>query len=1544
MSGRGCPETLRDDQNLSGDEDAPTLFGPTSSSANGAELFSYKGKDESLARMTSSLANLAAIATSLGPISRSFCDDVEGTKKNENHKPGSSGVVIEKRRHQDDRYELIGQRLVVQPKRKKEVDLAVIPDADQNQRTGNRTARSDQFEQAGVYGVNQQGGAEAAFQNPANYLQRYEESESSGEDELSSHETESEDNSEMSSICDENASTASPSAHVQKNKVREGCLNKCNVLEELAAWSIGEVERFDEPLALQRLGNITAIVPFPELDYNSEAPRLIKPHFHDFPHDELSLSDREVALKDEPERYQLRPVPVLSADDEELKAEAEWIFHHCFNTRTISMQTLLHVQVPPLLMVEGLEPLDMMYPLHQPLGGRRSPSRVQDIFAALKCIRQQQLDIPFIRKYRQELIGVLCDYDLWLIYRWDERWCRLNHAKRSMERVLRETQSYLPTLAEFNYSGRLRKVQEADFQRLREVQTPEELRDIYQHFVLYYSHEVPGLALAFELLVRNAEDLLRQQDRPDLSLPLAQLTSVDPSGACSFSVDEAAYAYVTSPSESRFTKIGDCARLRKTALYGLAHWFGLTAEQFGENLREDTQRHKVVRCPVAPLEEAALYVNDTLKTPEEALRAARYIVAREIAHDPIVRRVVRKAFFEQAVLNARPSVEGRDKLSEQDDVYPLAYLVDKPVQSLKADEYLKMKNAEDDGLLEITIRIDNALVTKETSYIMGAYRVYGSEENSLADILWKKEREDALSWAFYGILYPAFERELKCRLLREARDHVLLTCANKLHEYLTISPYVPSPKCRDSNSQPIESKILGIAYGTDEDEVSYGVLINSMGRPIDVLQFNYFGCKPGSLFAVEEVMAAQETEKLRQLLRDEEPHCVVIGANDRMAPRVKAAMERLIRDVKYPHEQPHIEVFLLDDQLAKIYSETSWSDVELLKSCLQVKEAASLARRMQDPLCEFAQLCGRDAEITTLKYHPLQRYVPKHELEQVVVAEFVNRVNNVGLDINRCCTDFRTLRMLQFVSGFGQRKALRLVQSYAANSSPLTQRSDLISKLKLGPKEYLNSAAFFRIVPESLPVELRGRVSLLDNSRIHPEMYWCVIKLARRILNDETRDPNEAVKELAERHSRHLNMTPLIESMENYGLGKKYSTLCDISNELKISFHDKRYPYIEPDRVKLFYEIIRETPHTFYEGKLVTFEVVGKKMGPKRKYTLREVSTMSANFGGETHLYECPICFEDGFESLLSVEQHLLGTECPGPVLGVEVCLTNGAYGFILIKYLTDQGDPRPYEWFQLGRTGRGRILRINFEELSVELTCRQFDIDDQAKLLKPEKDDYFGYLEQQKDRVLRRQDEEAKWASRYETNQPDFLELDRSCIILERDEVGEVLKTKRQGDVVCWPSPKGKRFLNMTWKVHDDIFQTVEAEITSCTSRSIVCEISGEEFRGVGDAISRHIYPMAAYARQILEHKYFKDFAGEEKSLAEVWLKARTRRSCGDGLKVFCLSAFKQYPGKFLFAYDDSGHIVNDVITVTPGGFYYRHRVFLSLSSVLQCRFSRLV
>lgn len=151
-----------------------------------------------------------------------------------------------------------------------------------------------------------------------------------------------------------------------------------------------------------------------------------------------------------------------------------------------------------------------------------------------------------------------------------------------------------------------------------------------------------------------------------------------------------------------------------------------------------------------------------------------------------------------------------------------------------------------------------------------------------------------------------------------------------------------------------------------------------------------------------------------------------------------------------------------------------------------------------------------------------------------------------------------------------------------------------------------------------------------------------------------------------------------------------------------------------------------------------------------------------------------------------------------------------------------------------------------------------------------------------------------------------------------------------QQGEPIIRPSSKGDDHLTVTWKVTDGVHQHIDVreegkENKYSLGRSLW--IGNDEFEDLDEIIARYINPMAGYASELLEFKYYKPSVMGQKEEAEELLKQQ-KKDNPNGIP-YIVSAAKQYPGKFMLSYLPRTRVRHEYISVTPEGFKFRNLNF---------------
>ncbi|KAL0838660.1 hypothetical protein ABMA28_016733 [Loxostege sticticalis] len=372
-----------------------------------------------------------------------------------------------------------------------------------------------------------------------------------------------------------------------------------------------------------------------------EPSELKRSHFTDL--------DNEIRKTDVPERMQIREVPITAVEEgsSELEDEAEWIYKQAFLK-------------PPVSKADSQEARER---------SRRGSSTITKIRQALDFMRNQTLEVPFIAFYRKEYVQPELNInDLWKVYKYDAKWCQLKQRKENLLKLLENMREYqLDKVMEdpdAPIPDTMRLIKDEDIERLKNVQTSEELRDVHTHFLLYYSHDLPEM----QKVQRVKEKKKELEEKKKLAREEAEKNGEDPEEAAA-EVEARASEEEEQPSDVKYAvRSGPYELCRKAGIEPLVKKFGLTPEQFAENVRDNYQRHEVEQQPVAPLEAAAPYTL-AIGSAAEVVRRAVYMCGVQLAREPLLRSTLRDALRERATLTVRPTPRGLKEIDENHPCY-----------------------------------------------------------------------------------------------------------------------------------------------------------------------------------------------------------------------------------------------------------------------------------------------------------------------------------------------------------------------------------------------------------------------------------------------------------------------------------------------------------------------------------------------------------------------------------------------------------------------------------------------------------------------------------------------------------------------------------------------------------------------------------------------------------------------------------------------------------------------------------------------------------
>jgi transcription elongation factor SPT6 len=165
-----------------------------------------------------------------------------------------------------------------------------------------------------------------------------------------------------------------------------------------------------------------------------------------------------------------------------------------------------------------------------------------------------------------------------------------------------------------------------------------------------------------------------------------------------------------------------------------------------------------------------------------------------------------------------------------------------------------------------------------------------------------------------------------------------------------------------------------------------------------------------------------------------------------------------------------------------------------------------------------------------------------------------------------------------------------------------------------------------------------------------------------------------------------------------------------------------------------------------------------------------------------------------------------------------------------------------------------------------------------------------------------------------------------------------QILGRMSQGDCIVRPSSKGSDHLTLTWKVnpailaHVDIIEKNKDNPFGLGKQLI---IDKETYEDLDEIIARYVTPMAQFARELINFRYFRNAEGGKKELMEGYLNA-ARQEQPNKIHYF-VAASRERPGKFILSYLPRTKCIHEYITVTPEGYRYRQRIFSSVNQLFK-------
>lgn len=431
----------------------------------------------------------------------------------------------------------------------------------------------------------------------------------------------------------------------------------------------------------------------------------------------------------------------------------------------------------------------------------------------------------------------------------------------------------------------------------------------------------------------------------------------------------------------------------------------------------------------SPESMAQRFIKGDVLDVKSAIDGAKYIIAEWINENINLRKKLRDLFEKHSVLQSK-LVKGKEKDAEK---YTMYFDHSESLQRCPSHRFLALYRANRGGFLSIKARPDEETALNQIE------RFFVKGQDECADLV-----QEACKEAYKRLLRPSLENEV-LGVAKEKADKEAINVFGKNLRQLLLAP-------------PLGAKrILAIDPGFKS-----GCKVVCLDEKGDLLtNVNIYPHPP-------QKEASKAKSKIAQFVQSYKIDAIAIG--DGTAGR---ETERLVKSIHFDRD---VEVFVVNEDGASVYSASSIARKEFPDFDVTVRGSVSIGRRLMDPLSELVKIDPKSIGVGQYQ-HEVNQANLKETLDDVIVSS----VNTVGVDVNTASP-----YLLSYVSGLGIGLAENIV-AYRKENGSISSREELKKVKRLGSKAYEQAAGFIRI---------RSGKNPLDNSSVHPESYGFVKRMA----------------------------------------------------------------------------------------------------------------------------------------------------------------------------------------------------------------------------------------------------------------------------------------------------------------------------------------------------------------------------------------------------------------------------------------------------------------
>ena len=436
-------------------------------------------------------------------------------------------------------------------------------------------------------------------------------------------------------------------------------------------------------------------------------------------------------------------------------------------------------------------------------------------------------------------------------------------------------------------------------------------------------------------------------------------------------------------------------------------------------------------------EEAKAFVSEEkeVATVEEAISGAKDIVAESISDKADYRSEIRERTFRKGMLVSTA------KKPEETSVYEKYYEYEERVEKMPGHRVLAINRGEKEKFLGVKIEAP-------TEEILGYLQreIITRKNPNTQDVL-----KEAIEDSYNRLIAPAIEREIRNSMTEKAEDESIKVFKKNLQQLLM--------------QPPIVGKVV-LGWDPAFRTGCKLAVVDETGKVLDtVVIYPTAPTTPAKIASAKEI--------LKKLIKKYNVSLISLG-NGTASRESEQIIVELLKEI--PEK---VQYVITNEAGASVYSASKLATEEFPNFDVGQRSAASIARRLQDPLAELVKIDPKSIGVGQYQHDMNQK-----KLGEALSGVVEDCVNKVGIDLNTA-----SVSLLEYISGISKAIAKNIV-AYREENGRFESRKELLKVPKLGPKAFEQCAGFLRITGGSNP---------LDATSVHPESYEVAEKFLKNM-------------------------------------------------------------------------------------------------------------------------------------------------------------------------------------------------------------------------------------------------------------------------------------------------------------------------------------------------------------------------------------------------------------------------------------------------------------